>query len=326
MKRKIIVILLGLCMIVVVSINYLSTVTFDKDTYEVYPSFLQQYKIKKEFQKVKEDISHIVSSDAMNGYSLSSGDQSLSLDGVEHIYQYFQDKDVCVFDEQKYENFQNKDLFLDFWKTYKDQESSLTIYKILHTGSIERLDLISSKHKLYALTTVFDQQIKISGRLIKSISYDQYGYLLIHYQFCKDEIALGAMQYDYMKIDGIDKQLREYNRKYIEPIGYYCNNLFTTNWDETTLDTIHFNDLVEYLYARDYDRPFPGSTYPNRQNHLMVRSIPSDVYEKLVMDHFALNHEQVKKYSDYDEDTDTYPWIEAYCEDSYESSRFSVHF
>ena len=35
------------------------------------------------------------------------------------------------------------------------------------------------------------------------------------------------------------------------PVSYFCNNLFLTDWDMSCMEKIEFNDLYEFLYAKE---------------------------------------------------------------------------
>ena len=57
-------------------------------------------------------------------------------------------------------------------------------------------------------------------------------------------------------IGSYDEQLASLAKDYITAVGYYGNNLFTTDWSEEDWGDLNFNDLFEFLYRAAYNTIF----------------------------------------------------------------------
>lgn len=64
--------------------------------------------------------------------------------------------------------------------------------------------------------------------------------------------------HSFFRILPLDDMCRELGNKYILPVGYFCNNLFLTDWDMESLDPIEFNDLYDFLYRMKYGESLDG--------------------------------------------------------------------
>lgn len=57
-------------------------------------------------------------------------------------------------------------------------------------------------------------------------------------------------EYAALRVEPLDEACREWNEKALLPVGYECNNLFLTDWDETDFGELDFYDLFDVFIRR----------------------------------------------------------------------------
>lgn len=108
-------------------------------------------------------------------------------------------------------------------------------------------------------------------------------------------VMLRCLPYDSTK-----KTLCE---RYIEPVGYLENNLFTTNWSEADMGPIDFNSLYAYLFGM-YNGTQMLSSYNVRNYYKAVQGtrlylVPTETFETAVCRYFNIDRAALKNISDY---------------------------
>ncbi len=56
-------------------------------------------------------------------------------------------------------------------------------------------------------------------------------------------------EYAALRVEPLDEACREWNEKALLPVGYECNNLFLTDWDETDFGSWTFMICSMFLSA-----------------------------------------------------------------------------
>ncbi|MEG0365881.1 MAG: DUF6070 family protein [Coprobacillus sp.] len=321
LKYVVVVIFIFVILICVYSFNNTKIRTNNSDQTVIIPDY-EVLKIEKDLERLDPYIT-LVRKDDMSGYSKGQGVPSLSKQGVKEIYDYLKEQNVTVNDEQGYFDLQNSEIFKEFIELYKQgKDSRFTHYIILLTGELIRKDFINEDNHTYVITSSLlfkNNQFTIEdiyGKEIKNLTYDEYGYFYYECVLVKDGVMRGEQQYFSMKIDPIKDELRTYNRLYIQPISYYCNNMFTTSWKENEISKLSFNDIIEYLYVLDTDKPFPSNDF-EQCNVSYVRRVESVYFENLVQKYFDLSVKEIKNNNFYDKETDSYPYVELCCRASH---------
>ena len=60
------------------------------------------------------------------------------------------------------------------------------------------------------------------------------------------------MEYTAYRVLPLDETCREWNRKYILPIGYELNNMFLTDWSEEDFGDLDFYDALDLFYRENH--------------------------------------------------------------------------
>ena len=91
--------------------------------------------------------------------------------------------------------------------------------------------------------------------------YTEEGYLIFEGSYFSDENYILTLsdtpEHTMLRILPLDEKCREYNRKYILPVGYRQNNLFLCNWSEDEFGDLDFYDLFDRFYPIIHSQPVP---------------------------------------------------------------------
>lgn len=109
--------------------------------------------------------------------------------------------------------------------------------------------------------------------------------------------------YVMIRVLPYDSEKRVLCEKYVEPVGYLENNLFTTNWSEANMGPIDFNSLYAYLFGM-YNGTQMLSSYNVRNYYKAVQGtrlylVPTDTFENTVTTYFNIDRAALKNISDY---------------------------
>lgn len=104
----------------------------------------------------------------------------------------------------------------------------------------------------------------------------------------------------FCRVLPLEEQCREITEQYIVPVSYFCNNLFLVDWDMTGLGKIEFNDLFEFLYAKETGKRVDEGAYGD--------GIPKEEFEAVIGRYFDISVEEIQQYGRYDAGKGRYPW------------------
>jgi len=132
--------------------------------------------------------------------------------------------------------------------------------------------------------------------------YTQDGYLLFAGSYFSEDYYIvsltDAPEHAAIRVAPLDERCRELNRRYIQPMGYACNNLFLVNWDETDFASLDFNDLFDRFYPMVYDAPVPYVLDEN-PNEGLVYQIPEKEFEAVVQSYLDINIQTLRSHTAY---------------------------
>ncbi len=109
--------------------------------------------------------------------------------------------------------------------------------------------------------------------------------------------------YVMLRVLPMDSEAKTLCQRYVEPVGYFENNLFLTNWDENYFTPIDFNSLYAYIFAM-YNGTEMLSSYNARSYYHTVAGtklylIPQDIFENNVGVYFRIDSGTLRAISDY---------------------------
>lgn len=320
MKKKI-VIIIGICLLLFISVihHYQQHYHVNKDDCTLIIPTEKKQDIINELNRIKPKIKEVIDQDSLDGYRLGNGIASLSPQGIQKIITILKETNSCIHDEQEYYNLSHNQVFYDFYNDYKNhKESSFVYYQIMQSGNIQRQEFVYQNEHCYILESYIDfvqnNECDVTGYEIEQLSFDEYGYFSFRYIYPEIMRDYGGIEYQYIKITPIDSVFRNYNRQYIQPIGYYCQNLFTINWNQKNINDLYFPDLFEYIYALRYDTPFYGTQYPLGESY--IRYINENDFENLICQYFQITPQKLRQCQGYCQQKRSYEYNELSCIES----------
>ncbi len=202
---------------------------------------------------------------------------------------------------------------LDFCEEiYLGQDCGGTYYTVYPDGQISayHLERENGEWHLVTMTAVWDKNNEPSvvseGQYqISDVKYTDKGWLIYNRNFDSfdDNQRSNSNSYVFIRVKPYDSTKRALCRKYIEPIGYFENNLFTTTWNQFNPGPIDFNSLYAYLFAMYHGTETLSShtvrNYYSSVSGTSLYVVPTDDFEEVVKYYFDINSASLKNISDY---------------------------
>lgn len=209
-----------------------------------------------------------------------------------------------------------EDTGVSYYLVYKDGQ--ISVYHLGRTDGV---------WYLIAMSAVWDKEgnpsILTEGRYaISDVSYTEKGWLIYNRNtesFDNNQRA-NTNSYVFVRVLPYDSTKRALSEKYVAPIGYFENNLFTTTWNEADLGVIDFNSLYAYLFGLYHGTN--GLTAANCGSYYSAVDatklclVPTESFEAVVQTYFNIDAAVLKNISDYSSRLGGYFFL-PYYEDSY---------
>ena len=192
----------------------------------------------------------------------------------------------------------------DFCKAVDEKErDELTILVVMETG-IRKFDLKTENGNVNIVRGYYqyDQDGSLQNRSTVSYpadfwQYTEEGYLIFEGSYFSDEGYILTLsdtpEHTMLRILPLDEKCREYNRKYILPVGYGQNNLFLCNWSEDDFGDLDFYDLFDRLYPMLYSQPVPYMADEDLGVGA-VYQVQGELFENVIRAYFNMDHETLR--------------------------------
>lgn len=186
------------------------------------------------------------------------------------------------------------------------KKGEVTILLVMDNGGLVRYDLNTEEGEIHvAVSSLFleDSQIKTDyyqEYTACTWSYTKKGYLFIeqyHMSGYDGEPGQTAI-----RVKPLDKTLRKLNRKYVMPVGYRCNKLLITNWDEKNYGELDFYDLYEIMYKMKYKKDVPYEEDWNCAEY----EVPEKEFEEVIKTYLNIDNATLRENTVYHAKTKTY--------------------
>lgn len=198
---------------------------------------------------------------------------------------------------------------LEFCKAVDEKETAeLTIIVIMEMG-IRKFDLRTEDGNVNIVRGYYqyDQNGCLKNRSTVSYpadfwQYTEDGYLIFEGSCFSDEGYVLTLsdtpEHAMLRILPLDEKCREYNRRYILPVGYEQNNLFLCNWNEDNFGDLDFYDLFDRLYPMIHNQPVP---YRMDENSGVgaVYQVPGELFENVIETYFDMDSETLRSKTTY---------------------------
>ena len=187
--------------------------------------------------------------------------------------------------------------------------SYLTVYPDGHISAF-LLARERGRWHLYSTSAAWNDdgsfRIYSAGRYaVGSVQYTEKGWLI----YTRDTSDFDENQrantdaYIMVRVLPLDGEAKVLCARYIEPVGYFENNLFITNWTDPNFAPIDFNSLYAYIFGM-YNGTEMLSSYNVRRYYKAVGGtklylIPQDIFENNVGVYFRIDKTALRNISDY---------------------------
>lgn len=197
----------------------------------------------------------------------------------------------------------------DFCKAVDEKEmDELTIIVVMEMG-IRKFDLKTEDGNVNIVREYYqyDQNGSLQNRSTVSYpadfwQYTEEGYLIFEGSYFSDESYILTLsdtpEYTMLRILPLDEKCREYNRKYILPVGYEQNNLFLCNWREDDFGDLDFYDLFDRFYPMTHSQPVPYMADENLGVGA-VYQIQGELFENVIGAYFNMDRETLRSKTTY---------------------------
>ncbi len=186
--------------------------------------------------------------------------------------------------------------------------NELTIIVVMELG-IRKLDLKTEDGSVNIVRGYYqyDQNGSLQNRGTVSYpadfwQYTEEGYLIFEGSYFSDESYILTLsdtpEHTMLRILPLDEKCREYNRKYILPVGYGLNNLFLCNWSEDDFGELNFYDLFDRFYPMIHSQQMPYMADENLGVGA-VYQVPEEVFEDVIGAYFNMDHETLRSKTSY---------------------------
>lgn len=197
----------------------------------------------------------------------------------------------------------------DFCKAVDEKEmDELTIIVVMKMG-IRKFDLKTEDGNVNIVREYYqyDQNSSLQNRSTVSCpadfwQYTEEGYLIFEGSYFSDESYILTLsdtpEHTMLRILPLDEKCREYNRKYILPVGYEQNNLFLCNWSEDDFGDLDFYDLFDRFYPMTHSKPVPYMADEDLGVGA-VYQIQGELFENVIGAYFNMDHEMLRSKTTY---------------------------
>ena len=201
--------------------------------------------------------------------------------------------------------------FLEFWSKIKNGETgSFTAYSLGKDGSLFYHSYALEGEKKYCIeaSAIWSDDTVSVGNLRKEElafwDYTEKGNFLFERVYAPPWMGNGR---GVIHIGSYDEQLASLAKDYITAVGYYGNNLFTTDWSEEDWGDLNFNDLFEFLYRAAYNTIFEERLCKFELEQLCYY-IDSSQFEAVIDTYFDISEDVLHAQALYSDVRGGYPW------------------
>ncbi len=246
-----------------------------------------------------ETIQNIVSRLGENGYAAIDGENQIDMTNAEQVRRFCDA--VCA--EQTAELTMIQVIGIEHAGGSEAQENCIQGFQLYTFHTEDGMVEIDRSFYQYNDSTGKKFTVKDTVKYVADLwQYTQEGYLLFAGSYFSEDYYIvsltDAPERVAIRVAPLDGQCRELNRKYIQPVGYACNNLFLANWDETDIGKLEIYDLFDRFYPMVYHQP-ASYVLDENPNKGAVYQIPQYEFEKVVQSHLNINSEALRSKTEY---------------------------
>lgn len=260
-------------------------------------------------ENVSVDVQHIEEL-LCNIYDEAVGTNTLgSLDIMRRMVARLGENGYVAVDSGNQVDMTQAEQAFNFCKAVDEKKmNELTIIVVMELG-IRKLDLKTEDGSVNIVRGYYqyDQNGSLQNRGTVSYpadfwQYTEEGYLIFEGSYFSDESYILTLsdtsEHTMLRILPLDEKCREYNRKYILPVGYGQNNIFLCNWSEDDFGELNFYDLFDRFYPMIHSQQMPYMADENLGVGA-VYQVPEEVFEDVIGAYFNMDHETLRSKTSY---------------------------
>ena len=237
---------------------------------------------------------------------------------IAHIVKQFGENGYPAVDQKNMVDMVRASEVKRFCRRATDQqEAQIEIVEVDWNGGFVEYELQAAEGNLDVTRNYYHYEDEMMRKKTEehftadSWSYTEDGYLMFSGTGVLDEMYVMTLsdvkEYAALRVEPLDEACREWNEKALLPVGYECNNLFLTDWDETDFGELDFYDLFDVFYPQIYHRKIPWQSGENAGNST-VYGIPSKEFESVIQEFLNVKTDILREKTIYREKDDTYEY------------------
>lgn len=241
-----------------------------------------------------------------------------SLETLRRIVARLGENGYVAVDSENQVDMAGAEQVIEFCKAVDEKKSAmLTIIVIIDFG-FRKFDLKTEDGNVNIVRGYYqyDQDGCFQNRSTVSYpadiwQYTEEGYLLFEGSYFSDENYVLTLsdtpEHTALRVLPLDEKCRELNRKYILPVGYEQNNIFLTDWNEEDIGELDFYDIFDNFYPILHGQSVP---YVADESLAVgaVYQIPEEIFENVIMTHFNVNKEALRRETTYNPEKAAYEY------------------
>ena len=220
------------------------------------------------------------------------------------------EKGWCASDADNQINMENSEILEDFLSAAEaGEEADATVLLVMEGGSVIYYDLQTQDGSISAqrCTLYWDDGSPKAGYYeaftAEKWCYTESGYFFFdQYRMPGYDGPPGEIG---IRVKPLDADCREYNRKYVIPVGFNRNNVLISDWSEYDgFGSLNFYDLYDLMYRMKYgtEAPYPyaytGAEY----------EIPAAEFDSMLQSYLNISTDTIRSRTVYYPGNDTYQY------------------
>ncbi len=241
-----------------------------------------------------------------------------SLETLRRIVARLGENGYVAVDSENQVDMAGAEQVIEFCKAVDEKKSALLTIIVIKDFGFRKFDLKAEDGNVNIVRGYYqyDQDGCFQNRSTVSYpadiwQYTEEGYLLFEGSYFSDENYVLTLsdtpEHTALRVLPLDEKCRELNRKYILPVGYEQNNIFLTDWNEEDIGELDFYDIFDNFYPILHGQSVP---YVADESLAVgaVYQIPEEIFENVIMTHFNVNKEALRRETTYNPEKAAYEY------------------
>lgn len=241
-----------------------------------------------------------------------------SLETLRRIVARLGENGYVAVDSENQVDMAGAEQVIEFCKAVDEKKSAMLTIIVIKDFGFRKFDLKTEDGNVNIVRGYYqyDQDGCLQNRSTVSYpadiwQYTEEGYILFEGSYFSDENYVLTLsdtpEHTALRVLPLDEKCRELNRKYILPVGYEQNNIFLTDWNEEDIGKLDFYDIFDNFYPILHGQSVP---YVADESLAVgaVYQIPEEIFENVIMTHFNVNKEALRRETTYNPEKAAYEY------------------